>query len=409
MKRRLLSFIAFFAALLTSAVSCSTEARFSKQNPDWPTEAQVEQVKSRIDTFPRETFVSSVEWYKPLVEVKGSVSDAIERRSPDKARWQSAISVAEAHNSHALLVWHDGALYLEKYWNGFDEKSRFDTASMHKTVVALLTGIAVKDKLIPSIEDTIETFLPELTNTDREGLPIRSLLEMNSGIQSPPPSDSPAGSMWQSYLGDDLWQAVLRWPVKAEPYDVFYYANPNPQYLGWILERVANKPYAQYLSEALWQRIGARDARVWLDRENGSTRTSCCLQASAEDWLRIGQLILNEGEFGGEQIVPKQWIKDMTAATSTNPNYGWQIWRASPHLASRAYNPDTAFQVPAKQPFLASDTLFLDGSGGQRVYIIPSKNTIIVRIGEASNTWDDSELPNAVLKEIAVLNSQKNH
>ncbi len=369
-----------------------------KRDPTWPSPNQIQSVKDRINSFPRETLVSSVNWYEPLVTVDGGSGYTISKELADDARWKEAIALAEQHKSHALLVWQNGALKLEKYWSGFNENSLFDTASMHKTVVALLTGVAVKNQLIPDIEAPLSDFLSELKGTDRAHIPLKSILEMSSGLQSPPYDNSPAGSVWQTYLGDDLWQAILRWPVKNEPYQNFYYANANPQYLGWVLERVSNKTYADYLSEALWKPLGAKNARVWLDQEHGATRTSCCLQASAEDWLRIGLLILNKGKVGDQQLVEQKWINNMIAPSETNPNYGWQIWLGSPHLPSRSYNKDTPFSVPAAKPFIANDVAYLDGSGGQRVYIIPSENTVIVRIGKPSPTWDDSALPNLVLK-----------
>lgn len=365
--------------------------------PEWPDEQQIALVQKRLQTFPWQTIVSDVDWYSPLETVSGSPSKplAVIPNNPDE--YQAAAELAAQHNSYALLIWRDGALRYEHYWPGFDEQSRFDTASMHKTVVALLTGAAVADGFIQNINQKLGDFLPDVQPEALRNAPLRSLLEMSSGMASPPFGNSPDSVSMQSYLGNDLKAAYSKWPMAYAINEKFHYANVNPQYLGWVIEQATGMRYADYLSQRLWQPLGAGEARVWLDRDGGTPRTSCCLQASARDWLRVGLLILNEGKVGNEQVVPASWIQDMLSPSSLNPNYGWLIWRGSPHNPNRKYSEDSPFSVPAVAPFNADDVYYLDGSGAQRVYIVPSQNTVIVRIGQPSKTWDDSQLPNLIL------------
>jgi CubicO group peptidase (beta-lactamase class C family) len=380
------------AALLLTAFGSAAQ---------WPSPEQVELVMERRKSFPVDRLVKAVDWYEPLEVVAGAPRSLPAR--PAQVRRKQGLAdaqrYAEQHESYALLVWRDGALQYEHYWPGFDATSRYDTASMHKTVAALLLGAAIADGRIGSVDDPLERYLPELAGTPRGSARLRALLEMASGIVTPPVSDDPASPYWQSYFGDDLRQAIARWPLRTGSPPEFTYANANTQYLGWAIEAATGRRYGEYLSERLWRPIGASDARLWLDRKGGSPRIFCCLQATARDWLRVGLLILNEGRVGRRQVIPRLWIRNMATASPANPNYGWHIWRGSPHQPQRRYGRDIPAIIPAARPFLRDDVLYLDGSGGQRVYIIPSEDLVIVRIGAASRSWDDSALPNLILRE----------
>jgi CubicO group peptidase (beta-lactamase class C family) len=129
-------------------------------------------------------------------------------------------------------------------------------------------------------------------------------------------------------------------------------------------------------------------------------RTFCCLQATARGWLGIGLTILNLGAAGDEQIVPAAWVQEMLQPSEVSPNFGLEIWLGdvSDAAAHRVADPVSGRQ---SQPFLAGDVAFLAGAGGQRVYIIPSHEIIIVRTGARRTDWDDAKLPNAILRGVS--------
>lgn len=364
---------------------------------NWPEPAQIKLVEQRLSSLPWQHIVSDVDWYSPLEIVPGNPHLPLNINLTSNTTYEKADALAASFNSYALLVWQDGALRYEKYWPGFEQTSRYDTASMHKTVVALLLGIALGEDAVKKTNQPIGQYLPELPESIAQ-IPIRAMLEMASGIRSPEGGMDASSVGLQSFLGNDLPAAISRWPVVAKHMTEFSYANANTQYLAWLIEKLSGQRYAHFLSAELWQKIGANDARVWLDKADGSPRASCCLQANARDWLRIGLLIMQQGRYNNQQVVPEDWINAMLAPSALNPNYGWQIWRGSPHNPARTYGKYVNAVIPAAAPFLAEDTFYLDGSGAQRVYIIPSKQMVIVRIGQPSQQWDDSVLPNLLLK-----------
>lgn len=208
-------------------------------------------------------------------------------------------------------------------------------------------------------------------------------------------------------LGTEITDMTLSQTVRKAPGQEFDYNNFNPQTLSIVLERATGQRYAQILSEKLWSKIGTGDAYVWLDHEGGLPRTYCCLQATAEDWVRIGLLHLNKGAVDGEQVLPVSWMEDVITGSDVGPNYGYQTWLGSPYKAQRDYGPYVDAYVRHDEPYDADDVIFFDGAGGQRVYIIPSQDMVIVRTGTGgidfaagSFVWEDSRIPNMLMRGI---------
>jgi CubicO group peptidase (beta-lactamase class C family) len=155
--------------------------------------------------------------------------------------------------------------------------------------------------------------------------------------------------------------------------------------------------YASYLSRTLWCDVGNAPATLWAESETGAPRFYAGLQATLPDWARLGQLILDGGKVGAKQVVPSGWIAQMTAPSPTNPNYGFLIWRGSPWKKLRTYSPEAGIGVTHSAPYAADDVIFMDGYGGQRVYIVPSAKLVIARTSEADRTFDDAPLVNLAL------------
>jgi CubicO group peptidase (beta-lactamase class C family) len=333
----------------------------------------------------------------PKEAVPGAERDDLPSGAPSMFD-PAAIAVAEEYaaqtDSVALLVWQGGALRYEKYWPGYDRATLTDPFSGHKTVTGLLMGAAIADGFIRSVDEPAATYIPEWRNDARRTIRIRDLLQMSSGLEVP---RFPGWTSLRVTVGSDLPGVVLNLPLEKAPGTDFQYSNANSQVLGLVIQNATGKRYAQYLSERLWSRIGAPTAYVWLDREGGMPRTFCCIYTTARGWLQVGRLILDRGRSGGETVIPEAWIREMITPAKTNPNYGYQVWLGSPPGTERRYN-DKTVKAFHSEPFVVEDMVFIDGFGGQRVYIVPSKDLIIVRTGRAQIEWDDAKLPNALLR-----------
>lgn len=344
--------------------------------------------------------VTNIAWRSPAEPVAGGDrrlrEDVVNGISADALR--EAVAYAEQMESFALLIHHRGALVVERYWGGHGPDSRFDTASMHKSVMALLLGIAIEEGHIGSIDDPVGRYVAEWADEPRGEITLRELATMSSGLLVEAFRPSPFSKGMQLVIGSNIDELALSLPLDEPPGSRFDYLNFSSQVLGIALTRAVGMRYAQYFSQRLWQPLGAPDAAVWLDREDGSPRIFCCLLASAPAWMHVGVLMLNDGRVDGRQVVPAEWLTEMTTPSAMNPNYGLQVWLGSPASGVRTYNRQSTLEVPHSEPYLADDVVFLDGAGGQRVYVIPSAELVIVRIGKSRMDWDDAVLPNALLR-----------
>jgi len=339
----------------------------------------------------------------PEQSVAGSALPAIpvadKSQTISREAIQAALTYGETTGSHALLVYQNGALQLEHYFPGYDANSVTSTASMHKSVLGLLIGIAIDQGHIESVDEPASRYLSEWANDERAAITIKQLLRQTSGIDFPTFSFNPTGGFFQFMLGEDITGITLSQQQWAAPGTRFDYNNVGPQALGIILQRATGQNYANYLSKNLWKKIGADDATVQIDAEaTGMARTFCCINATARSWLRVGLLHIQEGRFNGTQVVPQEWISEMTQPGTFEPNYGYLTWLGTEYKPEQRYNRKGSAVVPHSEPYAAEDVVYFDGFGGQRMYAIPSLNMVIVRTGDISMDWDDAYLPNTLIR-----------
>lgn len=364
---------------------------------------------------PATTFVD-VDWYQPFDVVAGGdvlpiVDAQAGARSIAPAALDAALAVARETGSLSLLVWHAGALQLEWYGDGRDAGDIMESASMHKSVLALLIGIAIDEGHIASVAEPAATYIEEWRRDDRSTITIQNLLHMAAGLDRPPRSAglfSPFSDHARIRFGTNWAPIVLSYPLEDPPATVFSYNNINSQALGILLERATGRRYAEYLEDKLWRRVAESEARVFLDSPDGLARTSGSLLTAPRNWLRLGLLYLNRGRVGGEQVVPESWMREVTAPSPLNPNYGYHVWLGTVHEPERGYGKGVPAFVPHSAPFAAEDIVYFDGAGGQRVYVIPSSELVIVRTGLPARDpatgaflWDDALLPNILVAAMA--------
>jgi CubicO group peptidase (beta-lactamase class C family) len=341
---------------------------------------------------------ASVHLAKPQTRVAGAaqVGDIPTGESTTLAakRLAAAEALASKTSSVALLVWHRGALRYEKYWPPFDVTTRTNPNSMHKAVLALAIGAAVTDGVIPSLDSKASRWLTEWQGDARRDVTVEDLLRMHSGIELP------RFGTWKAtklLLGSDLPGAVLSLGYSRAPGTYFEYNNASSQLLLLLVERATGQRYADYLASRLWQPLGAAEAALWMDREGGVPRGFCCLFASARDWLRVGLLLAADGKVGERQLIASEWVQAMKTPSSTNPNFGMHLWLGSPPTKERKYN-DYSVKAFHSEKFLAEDIYYIDGFGGQRVYVVPSRDLIVVRTGVSQLDWDDAPLINTIIR-----------
>lgn len=391
------------ASAAAFAMSATALARADNAADDGNTDIAAQIKQAEIARW--SSYATAMARHTPLGRIPGSAGEALcePARDADSGHYEEAIAYAREMDSYSLIIWRDGACELAQYFAPYPETLRPESASMHKSVVALLLAAAIGDGAISSIDDPVGRYIPEWRKDPRGEISLRDIATMSSGLE-PLSTEGGMRSPAMSYLmgKGDTRQIILQRPLRDTPGSVFHYSGLNTQLLLLAIEAATGERYQDYLSRRLWQPLGARDAYTWNFPKPGSMpRANTALLASAEDWLRVGLLIKNLGVVDGQQLIPAQQIRAMSRASAANANYGWQLWLGNRYEAQRYYNEQRRGPaVPMREPFATDDMIYFDGFGGQRVYISRSQDLVIVRQGDMRIDWDDSVLPNRVLAKV---------
>ncbi len=347
------------------------------------------------------------DWWTPQALVKGVENPAPlpVARSDELTIHPQAFDDIEAwledKNSIGLIVAHRGKIQYEKYWPGFDASTISDTASMHKSLMGLMFGFALRDGDIPSLDEPVKTYLTEWANDRRGDITIRQMMEHTSGLNIDPFSMNPFSRTAELFYGSNIEKLVLDTELAEDPGTRFQYASVNSQLLGIILERATGMKLNEYESKHIWQPLGAKDANLVLDREGGMARTFCCFRVEMREWIRFGNMLINGGKVGEAQIIPADWLQEWQAPSAKNPQYGKQVWRGTDFVGDRTYHDKTSLIIPHNEPMLADDLIYFDGANGNRLYVIPSKELVIVRTGNFNMNWEESFIPNTLIRNIS--------
>jgi CubicO group peptidase (beta-lactamase class C family) len=269
----------------------------------------------------------------------------------------------------SFLVFRNDSLLVEKYWNGHTKNTVSNSFSATKTLVALLIGVAIKDKKIKHLDESASIYLPEFKAQGKDKITIRHLLMMSSGLDWEESGKNPLSENAESYYGSDLKGLISRQKLVEKPGQRFNYQSGNSQILGFIIEKACGKTLSEYAEDKIWSKIGAENDAFWsLDKENGDEKSFCCLYGTSRDFGKIGKLILQKGKWNDEEIISADFMEEMftvpnikTDEKINNYRYGLHIWT----------------YLGEKNPIY-----YCRGILGQYIISIPSENLIIVRTGE---------------------------
>jgi CubicO group peptidase (beta-lactamase class C family) len=294
-------------------------------------------------------------------------------RSADPARvGMSAEALARAEwfyenlfpSGYSLLVIRNGHIVMEAYFNGADRETRPHVFSISKSVMSALTGIAIAEGLIGSVDQPVLDFFPEYATSGLDpwasDVTLRHVLTHTSGL------------LRRSAEGDDWLRATLQGEMAFEPGSQFSYSNAAPDLLSGIISRRSGMDTFDYARTRLFSPLGIRPAQ-WDTMPTGVRLGANGLYMSARELARLGFLYLNDGMWDGKRILPAGWVDETRQNLErfdATKGYGYLTWVWS--------NPDTvgSRSVPG---------YFAYGHRGQYIGIYPELDLLVVTSADATD------------------------
>jgi CubicO group peptidase (beta-lactamase class C family) len=266
-----------------------------------------------------------------------------------------------------IVIIKDGKIRFEKYLLGNDESTRWMSMSVVKSITAILIGAAIKDGYIESIDDPIVRYLPRFRGSAYDGVTVRQILQMTSGVQWNETYTDPGSDrrrMLEAQIGQkpgEILDLMASLPRAAEPGSRWNYSTGETHVAGALVADATGKNVADYLSEKIWSRIGMQsDANWWLESPDGLEVGGSGLSATLRDYARFGLFLLNNGAVDGESILPDGWIDEASTPKIVNGervDYGYMLWP----LHGRSYSAIGIF--------------------GQFVFVDPDTNLVVAMWG----------------------------
>jgi CubicO group peptidase (beta-lactamase class C family) len=303
----------------------------------------------------------------------------------------------DTHPVTGLLIARGDAILFEHYRYARSDQDRLLSNSMAKTITALLVGIAISEGAIRSVDDTAATYVPDLEGTEYGTTPLRALLHMSSGVafreQTYQPDDDVI-KLHKALLGKDAVGAIAALRQfntrDAPPNTRIAYASSETEVLGLVVSHAVHMPLADYLATRIWQKLGAESDAAWAVDPTGQEVAYCCFIATLRDWGRLGLMLANDGEWNGQQIVPRQWMLDATAVPRDSylRNTAVQSW---------GYGYQVIILPGERRMFL------LLGISGQDLFVDPESKLIMVQSAVRKLPVGDPKAPEAMALWYAVV------
>ncbi len=294
-------------------------------------------------------------------------------------------------NIDSILIVREGRLVFEEYFYYHSRTNAHDIASVSKSITSLLIGLAIEQGHIGSVQDKILTYFPEYLPLQQEdarkdNITIEDLLTMRSGLECD--DWDPASRSYylknQPNRADEI-EFILNIPLETAPGTDFSYCTWGTVVLNALLIKTTGMELPEYANKNLFQPLGIRSV-VWRGPYGTWKNTDGVALMTSRDMAKIGQLMLQKGNWNGEEILPEAWIEQSTRQSESLPfnetwgkGYGYLWWIS-----------DVPIPGGMIHSFAAS------GHGGQVIAVFPDMDMIIVLTG--SNYEDDTGQPFEIME-----------
>ena len=270
--------------------------------------------------------------------------------------------------TRAVLVIYNNQIIAEKYADGFTKETKLLGWSMTKSITSAIVGVLQKQGKINVNQSNL---FEEWSNDERSKITLNNLLQMNSGLEWVEDYNTISDVTKMLFLEEDMTKTQLKKPLVGKPNEHWNYSSGTTNLIAGFIRNQFKTPqaYLDFWYAELIDKIGMHSMLIETDFQ-GNYIGSSYGWATARDWAKFGLLYLNKGNWNGEQILSEDWVKyTATPTNSSKGSYGAQFW----------------LNAGGEYPNAPKDLYSCNGYQGQYIFIIPSKNMVIVRFGLAEN------------------------
>jgi CubicO group peptidase (beta-lactamase class C family) len=300
-----------------------------------------------------------------------------------------AAKYSESKRGVAMLVIQNGQTVFEHYANGGSARGRWPIFSGTKSFWGIAALAAMHDGLL-KLDDPVSDTINEWKNDPRKSqITIRQLLDQTDGIEG-------ASRLQRASIRDRNAMAI-RLAVVAEPGSAFIYGPSHLQIFSELLRRkLKGRTTAAYIEARVLNRLGLARLNYKKDAQ-GNPLPATGFELTAREWARLGELVLERGNYRGRKIVPANLLRDAFDGSQANPSYGLTFWLNEEAPNGREADMERMLDLPWQSAQwedvcickdAPGDMVVALGSGYQRLFIIPSLKAIIVRQGSGGNFSD---------------------
>ena len=264
----------------------------------------------------------------------------------------------------AFVVLHKGGIVAERYGKGITPETKLLSWSMGKSFTSALVGIMAGDSLI---DIHAPLGIPEWQADGRRAITLNHLLQMQSGLEWNENYGNRSDVNIMLHQAEDMGLYALSKPLEHEPGTFWYYSSGTTNIVMRYLRGKfsSDAEFLSYMRERLFKPVGIANPCFETDM-NGTPVGSSYLYVTARDYARFGQLYLNDGCLGGERILPEGWVDyTRTPASASEGGYGAFFW----------------LNRNGRLPDVPGDMFSCNGHDGQQIYIVPSKELVVVILG----------------------------
>ena len=279
----------------------------------------------------------------------------------DPDRLEAALTFAGEHNSRGVVIGHRGQLVAERYWKGWNSETSTVISSATKSIVSILVGMCIDDGAIESLDQSAADFLIDWKDKPQAAIRIRHLLSMTSGLAKP--------ALWATRPGlmQNEREFGISLALEHRPGTEWVYHTIAYRLLFPIIEQATGASLADYTRDRLFEPLDMAHSR-WRSRNSHGRTCFLNLICSARDMERFGRLVVQYGNWKGTQLVDRAYIESaLHPSQNLNPAYGYLFWLNRPRQRLLADCP--------------SDTVVAMGAQDTRIYIVPSLELVVTRLG----------------------------